>query len=106
MLWIGLASFLRHGIPVQNVQGDVKLAVFHMELFTKYEKRKCWLWQLQIFTENQTIGRIEYKLPNISLEKDAHSAALHSHRQWGRLCFYAYHLKTDNGDAYVFMRII
>ena len=62
MLWIGLANFLKHGIPVQNEQGDVKLGVFHMELFTKYENKKSWLWQLRIFTENLIIGRIEYKM--------------------------------------------
>jgi hypothetical protein len=78
MLWIELANFLKHGIPVQNEQGDVKLGIFHMVLFTKSENKKSWLWQSQIFTENQTIGRIEYKkLPNISLEKDAYFAALH-----------------------------
>ena len=26
--------------PCQNEQGDVKLGVFHMELFTKYENKK------------------------------------------------------------------
>jgi len=45
MRWIGLANFLKHGIPVQNGQGDVKLGVFHMELSTKYENKKSWLWQ-------------------------------------------------------------
>ena len=62
MLWIGLANFLKHGIPVQNAQDDVKLGVFHMELFTKYESKKFLLWQSQIFTENLTIGKIEYKI--------------------------------------------
>ena len=61
MLLIGLVNFLKHGIPVQNEQGDVKPGVFHMELSTKYEKKKSWLWQSLIFTENQTIGRIGYK---------------------------------------------
>jgi len=70
MFWIGLANFQKHGIPVQNERGDVKLGVFHMELFTKYENKKSWLWQSRIFTENLTIGRIEYKkLPNISFEE-------------------------------------
>jgi hypothetical protein len=31
MLWIELANFLRHGTFVQNEQGVVKLAAFHME---------------------------------------------------------------------------
>jgi len=61
MLWIGLANFLKHGIPVQSEQGDVKLGVFHTELFTKYGNKKSWSWQSRIFTENLTIGRIEYK---------------------------------------------
>jgi len=62
MRWIGLANFLKHGIPVQNEQGDVKLDVFHMELYIKYENKKSWLWRSQIFTESLTIGRIEYKI--------------------------------------------
>jgi acetyl esterase/lipase len=33
-----------------------------MELFTKYGSNKSWLWQSRIYTENPTIGRIEYKL--------------------------------------------
>jgi hypothetical protein len=78
MLWIESANFLKHSIPVQNEQGDVKLGVSHMELFTKYENKKSWLWQSQIFTENLNIGRIDYKIAE-HLEKDAHSAALHSH---------------------------
>ena len=61
MPWIGLENFLKHGIPVQSEQGDVKLGVFHMELFTKYGNRKSWLWQSQIFIENLTAGRTEYK---------------------------------------------
>ena len=36
MPWIGLTNFPKHGIPVQNEQGDVKLDVFHTELFTNY----------------------------------------------------------------------
>ena len=59
---IGLANFLKHGTPVQNEQGDVKLGVFHMDLFTKYEDKKSWLWQSRVFTENLTIGRIEYRI--------------------------------------------
>ncbi len=62
MLWIGLENFLKHGIPAQKEQGGVKLDVFHMELFTKYENKKSWLWQLQIFTGSLTIGRIAYKI--------------------------------------------
>jgi len=62
MLWIGLANFRKHGILVQNEQGDVKLGVFHTELFTKHGNKKYLLWQSQIFTENLTIGRIEYKI--------------------------------------------
>jgi len=62
MRWIGLANFLKHGILVQNEQGDVKPGVFHMELFTKHENKKSWLWQSQIFTESLTIGRTEYKM--------------------------------------------
>ena len=65
MPWIELANFLKHGIPVQNEQGDVKPGVFHMELFTKYENKKSWLWQLQIFTESLIIGRTEYKIVGI-----------------------------------------
>jgi len=61
MLWIGLANFLKRGIPVQKEQDDVKLGVFHTGLFTKYEKKKFWFWQSRISTENLTIGRIEYK---------------------------------------------
>jgi hypothetical protein len=70
MLWIGLANFLKHGTPVQNEQGGAKLGVFHMESFTKYENKKSWLWQSQIFTEILTIGRIEYK--NTDSDGDAH----------------------------------
>ena len=62
MSWIELVIFLKHGILVQNEPGDVKPGVFHMELFTKYENKKSWLWQLQIFTESLIIGRTEYKI--------------------------------------------
>jgi hypothetical protein len=61
MLWPGLVNFLKHGILAQNGQGDAKPGVFHMELFTSYGNKKFWLLQLRIFTENLTIGRIEYK---------------------------------------------
>jgi len=63
-----LANFLKRGIPVQNEQGDVKPGVFHMELFTKYENKKSWLWQSRIFTENLSIGRIECKKDMADLE--------------------------------------
>ena len=33
-----------------------------MELFTKYENKKSWLWQLQIFTENLITGRTEFRI--------------------------------------------
>jgi len=69
MLLIGLAIFLKHGTPVQNEQGDVKLGVFHMELFTKYANKKSWLWQSRIFTENLTIGRTEYKIAEHQLSR-------------------------------------
>jgi len=67
MPWIELANFLKHGIPVQNVQDAVKLGVFHMELFTRYENKKFWLSQSQIFTENLIIGRIEYNIDQSDL---------------------------------------
>jgi len=66
---IGLANFLKHGNLVQNEQGDVKPGVFHMELSTKFEEKKSWLWQSLIFTENQTTGRIEYNLSNILMNQ-------------------------------------
>jgi hypothetical protein len=62
MLWIGLVNILKHGIPVQNAQDGVSLDGFHMELFIRYEHKKFWLSQSQIFTENLTIGMIEYKI--------------------------------------------
>jgi len=43
MRLIGLANFPRHGIRVQNEQGDVKHGASHMELFTKYVNRKFLL---------------------------------------------------------------
>jgi hypothetical protein len=61
MRWIELPDFLRRGTHAQKEQGVVKLDAFHMELFIKNGKRKFWWSQLQIFIENQTIGKIEYK---------------------------------------------
>jgi hypothetical protein len=61
MLWIGLVNILKHGIPVQNVQDGVRLDGFHMELFIRSEYKKFWLSQSQIFTENLSTGKIEYK---------------------------------------------
>jgi len=43
MRLIGLANFPRHGIRVQNEQGDVKHGASHMELFNKYVNRKFLL---------------------------------------------------------------
>lgn len=72
MRWIELPDFLRHGTHAQKEQGVVKLDAFHMELFIKNGKRKFWWSRLQIFIENQTIGKIEYKrLPNQSLDGSA-----------------------------------
>jgi len=69
MLWTGLANFLKHGIPVQNEQGGAKPGVFHMELCTRYENRKSLSWQSRTFTENLTIGKIEYKISGHQLEE-------------------------------------
>jgi len=69
MRWAALANFPMRGISVQNEPGDVRPGVFHMELFTKYENRKSWLWQLPIFIENPTIGKLEYKIADIDSDK-------------------------------------
>jgi len=71
MLLTGLANFLKHGIPVPNEQEDVKLGVFHTELFIKYENKKFSLWQSLIFTENQTIGSIGYEIAEPNAAPDA-----------------------------------
>jgi hypothetical protein len=62
-----LANIRKLGINVQNGQDDVKRGASRMELFIKYENMKFWWWQLPIFTESLTIGRIEYKIPLVLL---------------------------------------
>ena len=54
-----IARFPQAWHPCSKEHAGVKLAVFHMESFTRSEQRKFSLLLLQIYTESQTTGKID-----------------------------------------------